>query len=79
MTGFAGPGKDAFQHFLKTHYHQPSDQIDLPFNWNAAAKFARVNYAIAREIADAAETPRWYAGNFFGDIFAPDALKAVRP
>ena len=79
MTGFAGPGRQAFEHFLKTDYHQPSDQISLPFHWEAAAKFARVNYAIAREIADEAEAPRWYRGDFFGDAFAPDAEKAVKP
>jgi len=79
MTGFAGPGKAAFEHFLKTDYHKPSDQIDLPFHWEAAAKFARVNYAIAREIADAAKAPRWYEGDFFGDAFAPGEAKAAKP
>ena len=79
MTGFGGPGRAAFEHFLKTDYHQPSDQISLPFQWAAAAKFAKVNYAIARGIADARQAPRWYEGDFFGDAFAPDAPKAVRP
>ena len=79
MTGFAGPGKEAFEHFLKTDYHQLSDQISLPFNWGAAAKFARVNYAIAREIADEPRAPLWYKGDFFGDAFAPDAPKAGKP
>ncbi|WP_028056065.1 M28 family metallopeptidase [Sphingobium bisphenolivorans] len=79
MTGFAGPGREAFEHFLKTDYHQPSDQMSLPFHWNAAAKFARVNYAIARGIADEAQAPLWYKGDFFGDAFAPDAPKAEKP
>lgn len=79
MTGFAGPGRQAFEHFLKTDYHQPSDQMSLPFHWDAAAKFAKVNYAIAREIADEPEAPRWYKGDFFGDAFAPDAPKAAKP
>ncbi|APL95917.1 M20/M25/M40 family metallo-hydrolase [Sphingobium indicum] len=78
MTGFAGPGKEAFEHFLKTDYHQPSDQMSLPFHWEAAAKFAKVNYAIAREIADEPQAPLWYKGDFFGDAFAPDAHKAVK-
>ena len=78
MTGFAGPGKEAFEHFLKTDYHQLSDQMSLPFNWGAAAKFAKVNYAIAREIADEPQAPLWYKGDFFGDAFAPDAPKAVK-
>jgi hypothetical protein len=79
MTGFAGPGKEAFEHFLKTDYHQLSDQMSLPFHWEAAAKFAKVNYAIAREIGDEPEAPRWYKGDFFGDAFAPNAAKAVKP
>lgn len=53
--------------------------MSLPFNWDAAAKFARVNYAIAREIADEPQAPRWYKGDFFGDAFAPDAPKATKP
>lgn len=79
MTGFSGPGKEAFEHFLKTDYHQPSDQMTLPFHWDAAAKFAKVNYAIAREIADEPQAPLWYKGDFFGDAFAPDASKSGKP
>ena len=79
MTGFSGPGKAAFEHFLKTDYHQPSDQMSLPFHWEAAAKFSKVNYAIAREIADEPQAPLWYKGDFFGDAFAPDAEKAGKP
>ncbi|MBO9705791.1 MAG: hypothetical protein J7474_09805, partial [Arthrobacter sp.] len=33
-----------------------SDQIDLPFDWKAGAKFATLNYRIAAEIADATGT-----------------------
>lgn len=78
MTGFAGQGKEKFTNFLATNYHQPGDQIDLPFNWNAAAKFARLNYLIAREIADAPEAPRWYSDSFFGQVMAPNRPKATR-
>ena len=79
MTGHAGPGKEAFNHFLATHYHQPSDDLNLPFDWVAGAKFAEVNYYIVRAIANEAELPRWYADSFFGKEFAPGAVKAVRP
>ena len=71
-TGFAGEGKAKSEEFRKLHYHKVSDDMKLPIRWDAAAKFAQVNYLIARELADAAEAPRWYAGNFFGDKFAPD-------
>jgi len=78
MTGFGGQGAEKFQHFLRTDYHKVSDEIDLPFDWNAGAKFARINYQIAREIADAPEAPRWYQGSFFGDTFAGSQPKAPR-
>ncbi|VXC87269.1 M20/M25/M40 family metallo-hydrolase [Sphingomonas sp. AX6] len=78
MTGFANGGEAKFRDFLKTHYHQPSDQTDLAFDWNAAAKFARVNYAIAREMADVDQAPRWYADSPFAKT-APDMPTAARP
>ncbi|MEG3182288.1 M28 family metallopeptidase [Sphingomonas sp. LT1P40] len=78
-TGFAGEGGAKFGAFLSGRYHKPSDDLSQDFNWAAGAKFARINYLIAREIADAAEAPRWYAGNFFGDTFAKGADKAPAP
>ncbi|WP_315763676.1 M20/M25/M40 family metallo-hydrolase [Sphingomonas sp. Y38-1Y] len=79
VTGFANGGEKAFKDFLATNYHKPSDQVTLPFNWNAGAKFARVNYNIARALADAPEAPRWYADSTFGQLYAADAPKAQRP
>lgn len=78
-TGFANGGGEAFRDFLASHYHRPSDDLALPFDWDAAAKFAEVNYAIVRAIADADRRPLWYEGNFFGDEFAPEAEKAPAP
>jgi hypothetical protein len=77
-TGIKGAGKDASAAFLANHYHRVSDQMDLPIRWDAAAKFARINYLIAREIADAPQAPRWYSDSFFGKAFAPGAAKANR-
>jgi hypothetical protein len=76
--GPAGPGAKATEEFLAAHYHQVSDDMKLPFNWGAAAKFAKINYLIARQLADAAEPPRWYAGDYFGDQFDPTEPKARR-
>lgn len=78
MTGFANGGREKFTGFLATHYHKVSDQLDLPIDWKAGAKFARINYEIAREIADAPEAPRWYADSFFGKTLAPGRGKAER-
>lgn len=79
MTGFKNGGEKQFQDFLKTHYHKVSDDLTLPLDWNAAAKFARVNTMIAAEIANADEAPKWYSDSFFGRIFADGSPKAPRP
>ena len=50
----------------------------LPFDWNAAAKFAQLNTAITAEIANAPAAPLWYSDSFFGKTFAPSAAKAER-
>lgn len=69
VTGPGNNGAVAGAEFLKTNYHQPSDDMNLPFNWAAAAKFVGLNLAIARDLADAADRPRWNKGDFFGTLF----------
>jgi hypothetical protein len=77
MTGFKNGGDKIFADFLKTHYHKVSDQPSLPFNWEAAAKFAKINTLIAAEIANSDDSPKWYQSSFFGSVFAAGAPKAV--
>ena len=50
--------------------------MNLPVDWRTGARFAEANYRIARAIADGTSLPMWTKGDFFGDIFAPDAAKA---
>ncbi|MDZ4114117.1 MAG: M20/M25/M40 family metallo-hydrolase [Brevundimonas sp.] len=78
-TGPGGEGAVAVADFLENHYHQVSDQSDLPFDWNAAARFVRVNTSIARTIADGEDRPMWYEGDEFGDLFDADGPRATRP
>ena len=70
--GFADGGEEVISDFLANHYHQPSDDLSLPILWDDAARFADVNYEIAREIADRPARPQWNDGDFFGDLFAGD-------
>ena len=79
MTGFAGEGRQRFTTFLQDRYHSVSDDLTLPFDWNAASRFAQLNYLIAREIADEAEAPLWYADSFFGDAVGAGQRLASRP
>jgi hypothetical protein len=76
-TGKGEGSEAAWDAYLTQHYHQPSDDMSQPFNWTAAARFARINEWVVREIADDPQRPRWYRGSFFGDTFAPDAPKAT--
>ncbi|GAA5134049.1 M28 family metallopeptidase [Thalassotalea piscium] len=75
MTGFKSTdvnidGGKVFGDFLKNHYHQHSDQLDLPINYEAAAKFVQVNMMIGLEIANQEKRPTWNKGDFFGNTFA---------
>lgn len=67
--GEKGPGKAAWADFMANHYHQPSDEISQPLDWAQGVRFVTVNYAIAREIADNDERPRWNKGDYFGSYF----------
>lgn len=78
-TGYSNGGEQEWGRFFANGYHKPSDDMSMPFHWEAAVRFARINANIARGIADAAERPMWYRGNSFGDQFAPNAPKAEKP
>ncbi len=67
--GYKGAGKAAWEDFMKNHYHQPSDEIGLPLDWEQGVRFVTVNYTIAREIADGDDRPRWNKGDYFGTVF----------
>ena len=75
-TGMANGGDKAWATYLSTHYHRPSDDLSLPIVWSAGAKFAEFNYRVVKALSDADERPRWYAKDYFGDLFAPKAVKA---
>ncbi len=79
MTGFANGGEAQFRGFLANRYHRPGDDLSQTIDWQAGARFARLNYLIAREIADGAEVPRWYQGSFFGDAFGGNQSRAPQP
>jgi len=75
MTGFKSTdesidGGAVFGDFLKNHYHQHSDEVTLPINYQAAASFALVNMMIGLEIANQSQRPKWHQGDFFGLTFA---------
>ena len=63
MTGFAGERRARVHALPRQRAITARATIcRQPFNWQAGARFAQLNYLIAREIADAAEAPLWYRG-----------------
>jgi len=78
-TGMANGGEAAWSKFLSTHYHHPSDDMSQPIVWSAGAKFAELNYRVVRTLADDGAPARWYAKDYFGDLFAPKASKTAKP
>lgn len=78
-TGFANGGEAQWRGFLSGAYHNVNDDMRQPIHWQAGARYARLNYLISRELADADQQPRWYQGDFFGDLYAPNQPRAPRP
>jgi len=59
-----------FQGFMKEHYHHPSDDLNQPIHYGAAARFTKINAKIGELIANDPERPSWHEGDFFGRTFA---------
>ncbi len=69
--GYAGDGEKGTNAFFADHYHKPSDEVGQSpaIDWAAGVRFINVNYQIAREIADADQTPVWNKGDYFGTLY----------
>lgn len=63
-------GRQLGELFMREHWHRASDDMKLPFRWDAAVRFARLNYLLGLDIANDPQRPRWNEGDFFGDLFA---------
>jgi Zn-dependent M28 family amino/carboxypeptidase len=79
-TGFktseAGVDPEAlYNHFMQTHYHGATDDQELRFDRESAAKVATANFMIALEIANAEKRPRWRKDDFFGDLYGTELTR----
>ncbi|MDC8832793.1 M28 family metallopeptidase [Alteromonas gilva] len=74
VPSLAADVKDALgvspQTFLAKHYHMPSDDLNLPIDYDWAAQFVEINYAIARDLANTPITPSWNEDSFFSTLGA---------
>jgi Zn-dependent M28 family amino/carboxypeptidase len=75
VPGFQNGGEPKFRGFLAGCYHHPCDDLGQAIDYAAGAKFAQMNYNIARELADEDRRPLWKKGDFFASRFAkPDTI-----
>ncbi len=50
-------------------YHKPNDDMSQPFDFEAGAAHARLNFLTGWQVADDAVRPSWNQGDFFGTLF----------
>jgi hypothetical protein len=59
------PEMKTFNDWVKTRYHQPSDDLDQPIDKAAAAQFTAMLAKLATRVADAKDKPAWYPESSF--------------
>ena len=69
MTGHANGGKPKWDNFLGGVYHSVGDDLTQKIDWDAGARYALLNYRIARAMADAPSRPMWLQGDYFGNLY----------
>ncbi len=63
-------GKSLSLEWESTSYHTPQDDMKQKLNFEAGAKFARADFAMAYELAQETGRPHWNGGDFFLTKFA---------
>ena len=56
--------------FLKNHYHQSSDDLNLPYSSEGAKLFVQAALLLGLNVANDDERPQWNENDFFADKFA---------
>jgi Zn-dependent M28 family amino/carboxypeptidase len=64
----AGYGEEVTLRYERTHYHQPSDEMDPAWDWSGAAQDAQLLLVAGSRIANAPALPAWNAGDEFARI-----------
>ena len=66
----------AWDEYESRHYHQPSDDMKLPLNWDVAQRWGQYIYEVVAGTANAQRRPLWYEGDELAAVFAPAADRA---
>ncbi len=61
---------ETVQKWRAATYHKPQDNVDGgTFDWDAGTQYARLNFLIGYQVAQAVRRPAWNKGDFFGRRF----------
>jgi hypothetical protein len=66
------------ERWSQQHLHQPSDDLNQPFDYGHMVQWAELFRRWTERAANADQRPLWYANDYFGKRFAPDARKVDR-
>jgi len=61
----AGYGKQMYDEYNSTHYHQPSDEFRADWDFTALQQAAEYGFLLGRDIANQEKLPDWKAGQEF--------------
>jgi len=56
-------------------YHKPNDDMSQPFDFDAGAKHAQLNFLTGWLVAQETARPTWNSGDFFGGLFGSAATQ----
>jgi len=59
------PEHDIVKRWRKERYHAPSDDLQQPIDFEAAAKFNAAYLKVVEAVANRGERPRWNSSSFF--------------
>ncbi len=60
-----GWGREQFERWNATQYHQPSDELDANWDLSGAVEDARLGFWVSAAVAEADALPAWRAGDEF--------------
>jgi len=63
-----GWGKERFQEWIATRYHQPIDEVGEDWNYDGLVEDARLAFWLGSIVADRQDLPTWYPGDEFENV-----------
>jgi Zn-dependent M28 family amino/carboxypeptidase len=70
-------GAELERDWIKNYYHSPQDDMKQPLDFNAAAKYTRLNLSLGYAIANEDSRPAWNPGDYFGSTFGRQTKSAA--